>query len=144
MSTANDLYPNKFEDEYLSPICDYQPIINDFGKVVIQIDDKNYSGDSRILYDNDTRYGETRTIGILIFGWGSCSGCDALQACNSYAEVDKLIAELRNKILWFPDHATALAYATTHDWKGDYNWCDIETKRFVATIRAYLTSIPME
>ena len=56
---------------------DYQPMLNAFGKVAIQVDDDAYQGDSRLLYD------ENGKIGVLIFGWGSCSGCDALQACGS-------------------------------------------------------------
>lgn len=55
---------------------DYKPIVNSFGKIIIQVNDGDYQEDSYILLEDDGRYG------YLSFGWGSCSGCDALQACS--------------------------------------------------------------
>ena len=65
--------------------CDYRPMIDSFGyEILLQVDDKDYQGDSRLLFRDVSRYG------ILIFGWGSCSGCDSLQACESLEDVEKL------------------------------------------------------
>ena len=32
---------------------DYQPMLDAFGKVAIQVDDSDYQGDSRLLYDEN-------------------------------------------------------------------------------------------
>lgn len=93
---------------------------------MLQVDDNDYQGDSRLLFRDGNR------IGVMIFGWGSCSGCDALQACQTYAGIEELRTELHNGVHWFDSVAEALAYFETHDWGGDYSWHAEETKRFVA------------
>ena len=113
---------------------DYQPMLNAFGKVAIQVDDDAYQGDSRLLYD------ENGKIGVLIFGWGSCSGCDALQACDSLEEVQELCDSLQDDIKWFDDKKQALEYFTNHDWQGDYSWYQTETKEFINKCIEYLSA----
>ena len=112
---------------------DYQPMLDAFGKVVIQVDDDDYQGDSRLLYD------ENGEIGVLIFGWGSCCGCDALQACDSLEEVQELCDSLQEDIKWFDDKKQALEYFTNHDWQGDYSWHQTETKEFINKCIKYLS-----
>lgn len=114
--------------------CDYQPMLDAFGKIAIQVDDDDYQGDSRLLYD------ENGKIGVLIFGWGSCSGCDALQACGSLGEVQELCDSLQEDIKWFDDKAQALEYFANHDWQGDYSWHQMETKKFINKCIEYLSA----
>ena len=48
---------------------DYQPLLESFEyDILLQIDDNDYQGDSRLLFKDGDRFG------ILTFGWGSCSG----------------------------------------------------------------------
>lgn len=112
--------------------CDYTPILNAFGKIVCRVDDDEYQGDSRVLYDDGYM------VGILVFGWGSCSGCDALQACSTIDDVQELCDELQDKIHWFADKKTALEFINSHDWEGDYSWHREETKKFIAMASLYL------
>ena len=112
---------------------DYQPMLDAFGKVAIQVDDYGYQGDSRLLYD------ENGKIGVLIFGWGSCSGCDSLQACDSLEEVQELCDSLQEDIKWFGDKKQALEYFTNHDWDGDYSWYQPETEKFINKCIEYLS-----
>lgn len=109
-------------------------MLDAFGKIVIQVDDNDYQGDSRLLYD------ENGKIGLLIFGWGSCSGCDALQACNSLEEVQELCDSLQSDIKWFDDKKQALEYFKNHDWCGDYSWHQTETKEFINKCIDYLSA----
>lgn len=112
----------------------YDPMINAFGKVVIQVDDDDYSGDTRVLYDNNGK------IGHLVFGWGSCSGCDALQACyGNYDELQELCNELEQSIKWFDSAKEALDWFKSHDWEGDYSWHDDETEKYVERAIEYLS-----
>ena len=129
---AKELYP---QDGHYISFGDYNPIIKSFGNVVVQVDDSDYQGDSRILYN------EGGKIGYLKFGWGSCSGCDALQACNTYADVDQLIGELRDQVIWFDTPAECLAWFENHDWAGDYDWHSEETKSFIEQVKTYLVSL---
>jgi len=58
--------------------------------------DNDYQGDSFYLLKDGNKYG------ILIFGWGSCSGCDALEAIGgNHKEVTAFRDDLWNSIQWF-------------------------------------------
>lgn len=110
----------------------YQPILNAFGNIVLQVDDTGWNGDSRVLYDNDG------TFGYLIFGWGSCSACDALRACEDLDDVQNLCDQLQDMIKWLGTKEEALAYFRTHDLEGDYVWYDEEGREFVNKAIEYL------
>lgn len=120
---AEKLYP-EFKDGDYEP-GDYSPIIKDLGNVLVRVDDKDYQGDSRALIESE------KGIGVLIFGWGSCSGCDALQSCDTVKELDRLIERIQSDTKWFKDKQEALNYFKTHDWEGDYSWHQEETKEFI-------------
>lgn len=125
MKTAQELYPEYAKQEYFYGPSDYQPIIDSFGDIILQVDDSDYQGDSRVLYQDGDK------IGYLQFGWGSCSGCDALQACDSMQGIQSLIEGLRNDIKWFDDASLAIEFFEAHDWEGDYSWHSDEQKQFV-------------
>jgi hypothetical protein len=135
MKTAKELYPEYWEDEkrtgsFYGP-GDYQPIINELGRVLIQVDDNDYQGDSRVLYQKDDKYG------FLIFGWGSCSGCDALQACENINQIQDLINGLENKIKWFDSLYELQKYFSEKDWELDYSWHSDKWKDFVSKVLSY-------
>lgn len=109
---------------------DYDPLIHSFGEVLIKVDDGDYQGDSRVLLSKDGRFG------ILIFGWGSCSGCDALQACSGISDINDLRERLLASIRWGTKDET-LQHLQTHDWEGDFSNSE-ETRRFVLESIAFL------
>jgi len=106
---------------------DYKPLLESMGhEIVLQVDDQDYQGDSRLLLKDGDRYG------LLIFGWGSCSGCDALQACDTLRQVDGLRRELYDSIIWKDSAAGMLSFIRDRDWLAQYSWHADETKEFVA------------
>ena len=111
---------------------DYDPMINAFGCVAVRVDDRDYQGDTRVLYDSNGR------IGHLIFGWGSCSGGDALQACCSIEELQELCNSLESSIEWFKTPQAALDWFLTRDWCGDYCWQAVETREYLTKAIEYL------
>lgn len=74
---------------------DYTPMLEEFGDILLREDDEGWQGDSFLIYHNDNKYG------YLSFGWGSCSGCDALQSCKTISEVQELMDSLYNEIEWY-------------------------------------------
>ncbi len=108
MKTAAEIYAD------YSYFGDYQPMLDSFGEILIQEDDDDYQGDSYVLYKDGSRYG------LLIFGWGSCSGCDALQACNSIKEVQELMDSLYSDIEWFEDLPSLQVALRLRDLEGQY------------------------
>jgi hypothetical protein len=133
--TIQELYPDLVdkEDGYFWSTGNYQPMLDSFGKIELQVDDSDYQGDSRLIYsDDDGRFG------LLIFGWGSCSGCDSLQACDSLKEIDELRESLANDIKWYDSKAELLAYINEKDWDLEYCWHAEETKDFVEKAKVFL------
>jgi hypothetical protein len=105
---------------------DYDPLLNSFGwDIVLKVDDGDYQGDSRVLYRDGDRYG------LLVFGWGSCSGCDSLQACSTLEEVDEFRTTLRDQTIWKESREEMLAFVRDRDWESQHSWNDDETKEFV-------------
>lgn len=124
MKTAEELYKDHIDDQWFC-VCDYQPMINELGKVVIQVDDNDYQGDTRVLLRLDDRYG------LLIFGWGSCSGCDALQSCQSIEQVQSLFDEMKQDVKWFDSLDLLKKYVIEKDWELEYCWHESETREFI-------------
>ena len=105
---------------------DYGPMLESLGwEVVLKVDDNGYQGDSRILFRDGDRYG------LLVFGWGSCSGCDSLQGCSTLSEVDELRTDLRDQTIWKDSKAEMFAFVRDRDWEAQYSWHADETKEFV-------------
>lgn len=133
MRTAKELYPelDKAELEYFYGPYDYQPIIDAIGNVLIQVDDNDYQGDSRILYEIDGKYG------FLIFGWGSCSGCDALQACNTMGDIQQLIDSMVCDVKWFDSLQELQQYFRDKDWELEWSYHQEETQEFINKVLDY-------
>lgn len=127
-SRARRLYPGYAERGGFYGPCNYQPIIDSFGESVVQVDDKDYQGDTRVLLKKDGRFG------FLNFGWGSCSGCDGLQACGSYRELEELIVGLEASIQWFDSLKAAQDYILHDDRKVSYYAHEREWQDFIRQI----------
>lgn len=126
MSLAKKLYNIEDYSEYRT----YTPIINSFGTVLVQVDDDDYSGDTRVLLRSDSG-----KYGFLVFGWGSCSGCDQLQGAETYEEIDELIETLRNSIIWFETLEEAKAYIENdEERKGSFYYHCEEWEEFVKAV----------
>jgi hypothetical protein len=123
MQDVRTLYPELKAEPFHGP-CEYGPLLGSLGEIAIQVDDNNYQGDSRVLYrGSDGRWG------VLLFGWGSCSGCDALQCCDTYEDLEKLRQGLVESVQWGTAAETA-AYLRGKDWRASYMSRD-ENARFV-------------
>lgn len=85
-----DVYNYGYSYEGLIQSCDVE--------IILIEEDDDYQGDSLcVLKDRDGKYG------FLIFGWGSCSGCDAFQAAQEegFKALEELRNELWNSVEWF-------------------------------------------
>ncbi len=116
----NMIFSDKYRDFY-----DYTPLLERIGNIAIRIDQDDYQGDSWILYKEGNKYG------YLNFGWGSCSGCDALQDCSNIFEVYELAKELESNTIWFDNDKEALDYFNSDARKMDYSWHYNEYKGFI-------------
>ena len=134
MKPIEEVYPEAISDTGIFwGESNYIPLLESLGyEISIRIDDDDYQGDSRLLFQDAASYG------LLIFGWGSCSGCDALQACDSYEEMESLRQKLSNEIHWEPTGKAMSAWIENKDWELEYSWHTARTKTFVEKCLLYL------
>lgn len=131
MKDIREVYPGAAEEDYFWGPCDYQPMLDSMGHdILVQVDQGDYQGDSWLLLRDGER------VGYLEFGWGSCSGCDALQAASSYEDLEKLRASIYSGTRWFASAAEALVWFNTHDWELD--WASDDRGRFIDRAKTQL------
>lgn len=96
--------------------------------------DNDYQGDSYYLLRDGGRYG------VLVFGWGSCSGCDALQSCDTLSEVTALRDSLWESVRWFDSRDDLRAWVSTYDFEGQWYFYSSygEGRAFVQRLRDYV------
>lgn len=96
----------------------YDTIVQTFGTIHAQAEQDDYQGDS--LYLIKGIHEGMEQWGILTFGWGSCSGCDALQACYTQQDVNDLQDDLERGIRWFEDLDYAKEWLAEGGFKDSY------------------------
>ncbi len=74
LSDDNDAYGLHLTD---GTNVDYDVIVASFGDIMVAESYGDYQGDSMYMIRRGARFGMVRV------GWGSCSGCDALEACHN-------------------------------------------------------------
>jgi hypothetical protein len=133
------IYGIEDEKEFLNCYLGYEDMVEAFGRRLLAASDTDSSeGDSyRLIADGDE---PDQRYGILIFGWGSCSGCDALEGCSYITEVQELANDLQDSIKWFPNKEALREYVQSHDWQGDYVWYYSDFKEFHRLVVEFLDS----
>lgn len=120
---AKQAYPPCYDDQdYFSTPYEYGPILESFGELIFRWDQDDYQGDTiALVVDGDN-------IGYVEFGWGSCSGCDALQASDDYEDVASLRNSMAAQVTW-RSAGDMLTWLQAHDWRGDYSWHSSDRRR---------------
>ena len=112
---------------------DYKDIVDRIGPVLTELSNDYYSGDTFVIY-GESWDGE---VAYLNFGWGSCSGCDALQACTELDEADKVIAALYAEIKHFENVHKLYDYLS--DEKANrWEYFNSEYKKLVLEVEQHL------
>lgn len=94
---------------------DYDDFIPTLGyQILTHATSDGYSGDSLFLVHDGHRFG------VLTFGWGSCSGCDSLQGCRSYQDLEDLRDDLDRGIIWQDSAEEMLAFLYIRDWETQF------------------------
>jgi hypothetical protein len=106
---VKELYPA------IDYVDDYTPMIDSFGTLILREDEEGYQGDTFCIIAREGKFG------FLVFGWGSCSGCDALQACRNYDDLQELADNLESSIKWFDSLFLLKEYLCLDDSR-QYDW----------------------
>ncbi len=82
-----------------------------FDNVLVWVDQSDWQGDTLVLAEVGDRYV------FLTFGWGSCSGCDALEACEGDGKaLDKLRLEILQSGQSWSTIEAAKRWLLQRDW----------------------------
>lgn len=95
----------------------YEQVMAHLGTVLHMTQQGTYQGDYFVVYD-----GGDGKRGWLAFGYGSCSGCDALQQCDTSEEVHELVEGFRKSIEWFASEEDLVAYLDGRYLEGTPKW----------------------
>lgn len=127
-------------DESSVDWMDYDDLIGLFcDEIVVEASDDDYQGDTYAILRRGDEFG------YLEFGWGSCSGCDALQACENDEEGAKLANELAEGVEWQTGREALKEWIAGKDWPGGYSWYRSGFPKFAEKVReAGLGDIPIK
>lgn len=118
-----DVQPRRWDEDVERPFdpqdraseiyyVDYEALVASFDvEVLLERSDDGYQGDTfAVLRDGDGRYG------YFAYGWGSCSGCDAAQACRTVGDAIDLRDTLWSGIHWEDSARALLTWFVQRDW----------------------------
>lgn len=80
--------------EYYYPPMSYDEIVANQGEILKDWTIGDWQGDYVYLLKNGDKYAFT------VIGYGSCSGCDALEGCGNDEEFNELREDIISGIVW--------------------------------------------
>lgn len=136
------LDPNHLPDDYGS-------LIESAGLTIeARWDQNDWQGETfMVVRPKDDLSGK---VGLLNYGWGSCSGCDPFQGAVDFRgdneasakNLEELRAGLINAITWFPSPAELLAAIESPDYRRQFYISDWMLDEFVTAVRARFGGAP--
>jgi len=119
LSSPNETWYNvKYEDLIEATGCE----------VIDSLYMGSYQGDLLMIVSKNYRFG------VLSTGYGSCAGCDALQACRDPNEYVNLAKSLYDNIVWKePDEI--IDYLENKDWESEYYGKQEGLPEFISKIK---------
>lgn len=117
-----DLVPQE-DREYFYSRESYESLVDSFEHEVLFSESVgDYQGDIFFILKDGNRYGWLRV------GYGSCSGCDSLEACCNHQEVVSLRDSLYSDIAWYSTAPEIIEYIKSRQEdsyyrQGEYNDC---------------------
>lgn len=114
-------------------VSDYDDLLTLAGlEILVQVSDDDYDGDTRYALRGPLGYG------LLVNGWGSCSGCDAFQAVKYDGEgtMDELQASMLGAIEWFDSLSGLKERVRSRDWEVHHSYRERETREFAEKVEA--------
>lgn len=93
----------------------------------------SYQGDYLYFFEDSDKYG------LLVFGYGSCSGCDSLEACSDEKEVTSLRDSIESEIKWFKTKEEVAKFIWDTDKKAFKDWWyyDDEADKFLDKVYTF-------
>lgn len=104
---------------------------------VTGIDAGYYQGDYfAAVTEEKYEYCDDERIGLLVIGYGSCSGCDAWEAADTAKDRIKVLTGQVDAVKWFDNLAAFKAYLAGDGAKLEWYGHEEEWAAFVAKVNA--------
>lgn len=125
---------------------DYDDLVRQFAHIFFTVSDGDYQGDHFYVV---TSWGKLSTgkngirYGFLVVGYGSCSGCDSLQACDSWEELAELAQRIHSDVRWFDSLPLLVAFLEDREGRapGQFWRADAYGSRVIqAVCKAFLAT----
>lgn len=118
----------------------YKSLIELSGVAIqFSVDIGSYQGDTYMLVKNKDGH-----FGYLRFGWGSCSGCDALKGCDNAKDYAELLESLYSNIEWFETQERLIRFREEGDWENRFYGDKDTIKRWIQAFDLYLQKLVEE
>ncbi len=129
-----DPIPESVMGQY-GPSWNYNDLVTTgMGLEVLEAEDFGaYEGDTLLVVTVGARYG------WLLFGWGSCSGCDPLEGCRSLADLTSLRDDMYADIHWEDSREALADWLHDRDWEGQWLYREAGAMEFVRRAEAMLS-----
>lgn len=108
MSRAQKWFPKEYNPDNYEHVS-YSDIVSKFGDIVASESFGDWQGEHIFILRKKKRKNSKPKIGYLVQSYGSCSGCDVLEACSSYKDLDGLINSMEQGIEWYKTKKELLA-----------------------------------
>lgn len=126
-----------FNEDYWKPNGGYEALITLGGEEIVNsVDVGDYQGDALLLLKHPTE----NLYFFLEYGWGSCSGCDAFQGCDTIGDLQELADSFVGDAEW-KTADEMLAYFRSKNWDERYYYRDSEVQRWVNEIIQFLETL---
>lgn len=113
----------------------YNGLMSHVGEILVHRRYGSYSGDHFYLLRrrmaDDARFME---YGWVVVGFGSCSACDALEGCDSEADVLALAERIYGRIRWFFNKEDLIDDLFDRDHQGEFYWYSGDVVDFVRAV----------
>ena len=129
----NIIFDKSPDTSWFSPPS-YEELVDSMEYDVITKEDiGSYQGDYLYFLKDTDRYG------LLVFGYGSCSGCDSLQDCGNEEDVTSLRNDIESNIKWFDSKKAVIKFITNTEDKPfkDWYWKEEDADKFFGQVLDY-------
>lgn len=115
-------------DKFIPANTYYEMVTNWDYKIVATECFGDYQGDEVYILEDK----HSDKVGLAVIGYGSCGGCDALEAAYGNAnELRALSQDLYNNVVWFDDYASFEAFVNSEKVETQWYWYEEEMKQFI-------------
>ena len=137
--SIQEVYGCSEDEDFGYGLYDYSPMLSEW-EILLSDSQGDYQGATMYLL----RDADSGRYGLVTIAYGSCSGCDALQGCSTWADVESLREHIHEGIHWENPPSALSAWIHHRDWETQPAYYESEFARFMQEVSAFLLTLHLE